>query len=133
MRNIEKLLPVAYGLVHSRFVISPDGLYDVQNKYSYGIYGKCPRISCKEEKVIPIGTSSKLGKANVKVFCPCCREIYEPYPKIDLDGAFFGPNMAHIFIDEMTDGGVKIVEHRKNYRKFERKAFGFRVRLPARE
>ena len=90
-------------------------------------------MKCEHEKVLPIGLSSELNKDDnpnnyVKVFCPRCRKIYNPRPMIPLDGAFFGPNMVHIFIDEK-----KIVKHRQKYEPFVLTAFGFKIYEPSEE
>ena len=42
----------------------------------------------------------KLRSGRVKVYCPKCEEVYIPYTKFNLDGAFFGPSLAHMFLSE---------------------------------
>lgn len=43
--------------------------------------------------------SDVLRKGRVKVYCPKCEEIYIPSPqRFNLDGAFFGPSVPHIFL-----------------------------------
>ena len=44
--------------------------------------------------------SDKLRSGRVKVYCPKCEEVYIPYNKFNLDGAFFGPSLAHMFLSE---------------------------------
>ena len=129
MGDIVNYIPVVYGMIHNRFLLTQDGMSKIEEKYNASVFGVCPRIYCRMEKLLPIGLSSELGKSKVKVFCPCCREVYEPSTKVDLDGAYFGPNMVHIFMDDLVVDGVKIVDHRKKYEKFCRRAFGFRVRV----
>lgn len=121
--DINEQLPIVYGLIHSRFVLSPDGIQQVYNKYTKGVYGYCPRAKCEKERVLPIGISSQFGNSKVRVFCPCCREVYEARPKINLDGAFFGPNMVHILIDQMN-----LKKNYENFEPFQHSAFGFKVR-----
>jgi casein kinase II subunit beta len=126
-RELEEQLPIAYGLLHARFIMSPDGLNGVREKYIEMVYGTCPRINCQDEPLLPIGLSSNLSTRAqpnpVRVFCPCCREVYNARPAQTLDGAFFGPNMCHIFIDDMN-----LASHRKRYVPYAHVAFGFRVR-----
>lgn len=124
-REIIKNLPIVYGLIHARFILSPDGLKAVKNKFKKNVYGSCPRLKCRNVPLLPYGISSKLNKCFVKAFCPCCRELYEPRPANNLDGAFFGPNMAHIFIDEMKRN--KELQNFK-YVPIIHTAFGFRTR-----
>ncbi|OHT08534.1 Casein kinase II subunit beta [Tritrichomonas foetus] len=125
IREIREQLPYVYGMIHARYILSPEGLNAILDRYKTKVYGTCPRVYCQDEALLPIGPSSKLNESKVKTFCPVCREIFEPRPKIDLDGAFFGPNMAHIFIDEM-----KLMRRRANYVPFNHNAFGFRIRSP---
>jgi casein kinase II subunit beta len=122
-RSIIEELPAVYGLIHARYIMSPEGLESVREKYEAGVYGTCPRLRCSSERVLPIGVCSDLGKASVKVFCPCCREIYDPKGKQSLDGAYFGPNMAHIFLDE-TD----LARRRRHFQPYVHTAFGFKVK-----
>jgi casein kinase II subunit beta len=119
---------LAYGLIHARFIMSPDGIDRVIEKYVDSVFGTCLRIGCQGELLLPIGLTSEVGKKPFKAFCPCCREVYDPRPKQTLDGAFFGPNMVHIFIDQM-----KIKKHHAAYSPYTHYAFGFRVREPPRK
>ena len=40
----------------------------------------------------------KLQQSRVKVFCPKCEEVYIPTTKSNLDGAFFGSSLVHMFL-----------------------------------
>lgn len=44
--------------------------------------------------------SDKLRMGRVKVYCPRCEEVYVPQTKFNLDGAFFGPSLVHMFLAE---------------------------------
>jgi casein kinase II subunit beta len=125
--DLTRQLPVAYGLIHARFVMSPDGIERVTEKYREGVFGTCPRLCCEKERLLPIGLTSEVGQKPVKTFCPCCREIYEPRPKQDTDGAYFGPNMVHLFVDQ-----VRAHERHAAYKPYAHCAFGFRLRPPHR-
>lgn len=125
-RKILDQLPIVYGLIHQRYIMSQGGLRDIYCKYRNCVYGTCPRVRCSVEgsgePLLPIGLTHKLGQ-RVKTFCPCCRQVYDARPGQTLDGAFFGPNMVHIFLDEHD-----LVKRHKMYAPFQHKAFGFRVR-----
>lgn len=121
----KKNLPIAYGMIHARYIMSPDGIAEMCSKYRDKIFGTCPRYSCNNEPLLPIGKSSRRDVSTVKVFCPCCRKIYEPRPPQNLDGAFFGPNVAHILADSLN-----ILDHNLKYKPFVRTAFGFHVYDP---
>jgi casein kinase II subunit beta len=127
LRELEEQLPIAYGLLHARYIMSPEGLNKICEKYAQKVYGTCPRVNCQGEPVLPVGLSSNLSNRTesnpVCVFCPRCREIYHARPQQNLDGAFFGPNMCHVFVDEMN-----LFSRRKGYAPYTHMAFGFRVR-----
>jgi casein kinase II subunit beta len=120
-------LPIAYGLIHVRFIMSPEGMERILEKYRDNVFGTCPRLGCQNERLLPIGLTSEVGKKPVKAFCPCCREVYDPRPRLTLDGAYFGPNMVHLFVDQM-----KINGRHAAYKPYTHCAFGFRVRGPPR-
>jgi len=122
IREIKLYLPQLYGQIHARYIISPDGLKQMQDLYRRAQFGTCPRVSCANEHLIPIGRSSKPSEDTVKAFCPRCRRLYNPKSGISLDGSFFGPNMVHILMDELG-----LSSHHKSFCPFVRTAFGFRV------
>ena len=45
--------------------------------------GSCPRVCCKHQHLLPIGESDNPGVSTVKLFCPCCKEIYYPPPEFE--------------------------------------------------
>jgi casein kinase II subunit beta len=57
-----------YGLIHARYITSPRGLAIMREKYLMGTFGNCPRVKCKRQYTLPIGTSNKLNESRVKVF-----------------------------------------------------------------
>ena len=80
-----------YGLVHSRYILSPRGLAFMKEKYLLNGFGTCPRVLCKRQSVMPIGISEELNTSRVKVFCPKCQDVFVPRKgAIDIDGAYFG-------------------------------------------
>ncbi|EAY20064.1 Casein kinase II regulatory subunit family protein [Trichomonas vaginalis G3] len=120
--NVLRVLPFVYGMIHARFVITPGGISQLSEKFSRHTFGVCPRINCEREPLLPIGSSSTPGESMVSGFCPCCRKVYTPRPVIEIDGAFFGPNAAHILVDHL-----KILNYHMNFRPFVREACGFKV------
>ncbi len=64
------MLTEFYGLIHSRFVLSPKGLALIREKFLNGVYGVCPRVLCAGQHVMPVGISDNAKQARVKVFCP---------------------------------------------------------------
>lgn len=96
-----------YGLIHSRFVITQRGLSKLYNKFLNGTYGYCPRALCDRQKVLPVGLSDELRTSRVKVFCPKCEEVYIPkFKSINVDGAYFGTSVPHIFLKTFKEAVV---------------------------
>ena len=93
-----------YGLVHSRFILSPRGLELMKRKYLFGTFGVCPRTSCLNQNVMPIGLNDTLSTARVKIYCPKCEDMYIPKKKIaELDGAFFGTSFPQALLQSYPD------------------------------
>ena len=68
--------------------------------------------------------SDVLRKGRVKVFCPKCEEVYIPMPqKFNMDGAFFGPSLPHIFLKEYASQIVLA----QTLHYYEPRVFGFRI------
>lgn len=120
--EVNKNLPIVYGMIHARYIMSPEGMDKFQDKYEKRVFGTCPRVNCREEPLLPIGKSTHCEVDTVKLYCPCCRKVYMPRPIKNLDGAFWGPDAAHLLIDKM-----KIIDHCLNYKQFKVQAFGFEI------
>lgn len=56
-----------YGLIHTRFILSPRGLAMMREKYLLGTFGTCQRVLCERQLVLPIGLSEELSTSRVKV------------------------------------------------------------------
>jgi casein kinase II subunit beta len=57
--------------------------------------------------VLPIGLSDELRTSRVKVFCPKCEEVYIPkFKSINVDGAYFGTSVPHIFLKSFKEAVV---------------------------
>ncbi len=96
-----------YGLIHSRFIITQRGLSKLYNKFLNGTYGYCPRALWDRQKVLPVGLSDELRTSRVKVFCPKCEEVYIPkFKSINVDGAYFGTSVPHIFLKAFKEAVV---------------------------
>ncbi|KAE9551365.1 hypothetical protein FO519_005419 [Halicephalobus sp. NKZ332] len=92
-----------YGLVHARFIVSPYGIDQMRLLFSRGAFGKCPRHFCADQNCLPMGETPRLGQSPVKIFCPRCKQIYEPKHYYDLDGAYFGPSFPAAFMLEFPN------------------------------
>jgi hypothetical protein len=47
-------------------------------KYNNVEFGRCPRVFCQGQPVIPVGQSDIPRTNTVKLFCPKCQDIYHP-------------------------------------------------------
>ena len=100
-QQIQKLCENLYSLIHGRYLLTFPGIREMQKKFQDGLFGECPRVACKGQKLLPIGLSPNYGEISVKVFCPCCSEVYEC--SSTLDGSAFGPYFPHFFIQALKD------------------------------
>lgn len=93
-----------YGLIHARYIISARGIEDMCVKYQRGDFGFCPRIYCDGQLMLPVGLTDRFGESHVKVYCPRCRDVYQPYDRCALlDGAMFGCSFPHMFFMQMPE------------------------------
>lgn len=67
--------------------------------------------------------SDKLRQNRVKVYCPKCEELYIPQLSNQVDGAFFGSSLAHIFFQTYQ----KVIVLPPKVYFFEPTLFGFKV------
>ncbi|XP_034477868.1 suppressor-of-stellate-like protein [Drosophila innubila] len=93
-----------YGLIHARYILSPRGIDDMCMKYQRGDFGICPRIYCNGQLMLPVGLTDRIGESHVKVYCPRCRDVYQPHDRCALlDGAMFGCSFPHVFFMQMPN------------------------------
>eukprot|EP00624_Nannochloropsis_granulata_P006954 evm.model.NODE_5589_length_28864_cov_20.848082.2 len=104
-----------YGLIHARFIVTQKGLNAMREKYERGHFGRCPRLACNEQALLPVGIrdeesgkeqgeedeghGQRARKGCVNVYCPRCQELYrpaDPYHQ-QLNGAYWGTSFAHLF------------------------------------
>jgi len=129
-RLAESSAETLYGLIHARFILTPRGLKLMEEKYKQGVFGRCPRVSCGGQPVLPVGQSDVVRESSVKLYCPRCRELYFPRSSRHkaLDGAFWGTTFPHLLLLSMHDGPPPIEPPAAPYVP---RIFGFRVRSPA--
>ena len=89
-------------------------------------FGRCPRLACQGQHVLPIGITDNLRTCPVNIYCPRCQEAY--YTRSNryahIDGAYFGTTFAHMFLLHYTD----LIPKKSGYR-YVPKIYGFKINL----
>jgi casein kinase II subunit beta len=128
--QIDYSAKILYGLVHARWILTNKGIQMMAEKLKRGEFGKCPRVFCEDQAVIPVGISDLPGNHGVKLYCPRCEDIYVPPTRrqMMIDGAYFTTSLPHILL-LMCPGLLP----KKTTERYVPKIFGFRVHSIAEE
>ena len=116
---------ILYGLIHARFVMTSTGLSKMAAKYRQLEFGRCPRVLCQGQPLIPAGESDVPQKSAVKVFCCRCKELYRPDSSKAsvLDGAYFGRSFPHMFFMQYCE-----LQCTETACAYVPRLYGFRIR-----
>eukprot|EP01064_Diplonema_japonicum_P039585 TRINITY_DN996_c0_g1_i2.p1 TRINITY_DN996_c0_g1~~TRINITY_DN996_c0_g1_i2.p1 ORF type:complete len:263 (+),score=41.25 TRINITY_DN996_c0_g1_i2:147-935(+) len=129
---VESAAETLYGLIHARFILTMRGMKLMEEKYRNVSFGRCPRVMCCGQSVLPVGQSDILREASVKVFCPKCEDIYFPRSAKhkSLDGAFWGTTFPHLFCICNPSLFANVTKPTYSYVP---KIYGFRIRKQKKE
>lgn len=105
MEEVEGYAELLYLLIHQRFILTTTGMTAVYEKYAKETYGKCPRVYCRGQQCLPVGSSNFLKHGPVQLFCPRCSDVYDAQVQKyqQVDGAAFGNVCAHLLIYAFPD------------------------------
>ncbi|KAJ9647847.1 casein kinase 2 regulatory subunit [Coniosporium tulheliwenetii] len=126
--QIEKSARHLYGLVHARYIVTTRGLAKMLDKFKKADFGKCPRVACDQQALLPMGQHDTPNGSPVKLYCAKCEDIYNPKSSrhATIDGAYFGTSFHNILF-QVYPAMVPV----KTQRRYEPKVFGFRVHASA--
>ncbi|ODV75800.1 casein kinase 2 regulatory subunit CKB1 [Cyberlindnera jadinii NRRL Y-1542] len=127
MALVQHSAELLFGLIHQRFILTKMGLQMMASKFEQKVFGVCPRYLCDGMHLLPVGTQDVPGLETVRLFCPCCADIYLPNSSryLNIDGAFFGTTFPGMFMDKYPE----VVNQAKlrGKQQFQLKLFGFKV------
>ncbi|RXK35410.1 casein kinase II subunit beta [Tremella mesenterica] len=98
--TIEHSARFLYGLIHARYIVTSRGLAKMLDKFRKADFGRCPRVYCYSQPLLPVGLSDIPDQKAVKLYCPRCEDIYSPKSNRHgtIDGAFFGTTFPHMLL-----------------------------------
>ncbi|KAF8155325.1 casein kinase II, regulatory subunit [Mycena galopus ATCC 62051] len=87
-----------YGLIHARWIVTARGLAKMVEKYKRGDFGRCPRVLCQAQSLLPVGLIDIPYEKSVKLYCGRCEDLYSPKSSRhgSIDGAYFGTTFPHL-------------------------------------
>mmetsp|Transcript_4181 Transcript_4181/g.6375 ORF Transcript_4181/g.6375 Transcript_4181/m.6375 type:complete len:303 (-) Transcript_4181:49-957(-) len=121
---VEGAAEMLYGLIHARFILTTRGMQAMLLKYQSAAFGRCPRIYCQGQSVLPAGLSDLPQGCTVVVCCPRCQDIFHPKSsrQANLDGAYFGTTFPHLFMMTHPD----LIPSRSS-QVYVPKVYGFKI------
>ncbi|KIK38390.1 hypothetical protein CY34DRAFT_91078 [Suillus luteus UH-Slu-Lm8-n1] len=87
-----------YGLIHARWIVTARGLAKMLDKFKRVDFGRCPRVLCQSQPLLPVGLSDTPYEKSVKLYCGRCEDVYSPKSSRhgSIDGAYFGTSFPHL-------------------------------------
>jgi casein kinase II subunit beta len=87
-----------YGLIHARWIVTARGLAKMLEKYKRADFGRCPRVLCQQQPLLPVGLTDIPYEKSVKLYCGRCEDLYSPKSSRhgSIDGAYFGTTFPHL-------------------------------------
>lgn len=98
------------------------------DKYKQGIFGKCPRVICDSQHLLPMGLHDVPNTSHVKLYCAKCEDIYNPKSSRhnSIDGAYFGSSFHNILFQVYP-----AMLPQKSQHRYQPRLYGFKVHASA--
>ncbi|KAJ7934982.1 hypothetical protein B0H13DRAFT_2477614 [Mycena leptocephala] len=86
------------GLIHAGWIVSASGLAKMVKKYEHDDFGRCPRVLCESQSLLPVGFVDIPFQKPVKLYCGRCEDLYSPKSSHhgSINGAYFGTTFPHL-------------------------------------
>ncbi len=125
---VEMSAETLYGLIHARFILTARGMHAMLSKYTDGAFGRCPRVYCNGQTVLPVGQSDVPRCSTVKIFCPMCWDLYFPRSRSHntLDGSYWGTTFPHLFLHTYCN-----LVPQRNPERYVPRMYGFKIHKSA--
>jgi hypothetical protein len=83
-----------------RYILTSRGMHAMYEKYRNASFGRCPRVFCQGQPVLPVGLSDLPRNYTVNVFCARCQGLFFPKStrQANIDGAYFGSTFPHLYL-----------------------------------
>ncbi|KAJ3869676.1 casein kinase II, regulatory subunit [Lentinula novae-zelandiae] len=96
--NLDVQARLLYGLIHARWIVTARGLTKMIEKYKRAEFGRCPRVMCQLQPLLPVGLTDIPYEKSVKLYCGRCEDLYSPKSSRhgSIDGAYFGTTFPHL-------------------------------------
>jgi casein kinase II subunit beta len=97
-------------------------------KYKKGEFGKCPRVLCNGQPLLPTGAHDTPAHSTVRLYCAKCEDVYSPKSSrhASIDGAYFGTSFHNVLF-QVYPGMLPA----KSAKRHEPRVFGFKVHAAA--
>lgn len=98
------------------------------DKFKTGDFGKCPRVACDGQHLLPMGQNDSANLSPVKLFCAKCEDLYNPKSSrhSQVDGAYFGTSFHNMFFQVYAN-----LMPAKSQAHHDPRIFGFKVHSAA--
>ncbi|KAJ2594861.1 casein kinase 2 regulatory subunit, partial [Coemansia sp. RSA 1286] len=126
--QVERSAKHLYGLIHARYIITARGLVKMLDKYKRGDFGRCPRVFCYHNPLLPVGLTDVPNQKAVKLYCSRCEDIYTPKSRRHktIDGAYFGTSFPHMLFQVYSS-----LKPAPSDQRYVPRIFGFKLHATA--